>query len=109
MEFDAARRFVINNVDSFENNAKEQIEYAIRDMPISIFKAIANSNSIKSIKDFNSVSSKAEKLKEDWDNDLTEREGRVNALKESLSKYENAYNFVGLYQGFDLDPVNISV
>tara|TARA_B100002003_G_scaffold26986_1_gene22392 strand:+ start:1030 stop:2100 length:1071 start_codon:yes stop_codon:yes gene_type:complete len=101
MEFESARRFVFNNVESFEHNAKSQIEYAIRDMPISIFKAIANSDAIDSLKNFNSVSAKAEKLKEHWDSELSEREARVNLLKESLSKYENAFNFVGLYQGFD--------
>lgn len=101
MEFEAAKRFVFNNVDSFEHNAKEQIEYAIRDMPISIFKAIANSDGIDSLKNFNVVSAKAEKLRDDWDSELSERETRVNSLKESLSKYENAFNFVGLYQGFD--------
>lgn len=100
-EFEAAKRFVFNNLDSFETDAREQIEYAIRDMPISIFKAIANSDAIDSLKNFNSVSAKAEKLKDDWDSDLSEREARVNSLKESLSKYENAFNFVGLYQGFD--------
>jgi len=101
MEFEAARRFVFNNVDLFESNAKEQIEYAIRDMPINIFKSIANSESIESIKDFNAVSAKAEKLKEEWENDLSARESRVDKLKNSLSEYENGFNFVGLYQGFD--------
>jgi hypothetical protein len=100
-EFEAARIFVLNNVDSFEYSAKEQIEFAIREMPISIFKAIANSDSIKSIKDFNAVSAKAEKLREDWDAELSAKEGRVNKLKESLEKYENGFNFVGLHQGFD--------
>ncbi|WP_211224678.1 hypothetical protein [Oceanospirillum beijerinckii] len=101
MEFEAARQFVFNNVDLFEHNAKEQIEYAIRDMPINIFKAIANSDAIESLKKFNAVSAKAEKLKDDWNADLAEREAKVDSLKESLSKYENAFNFVGLYQGFD--------
>ncbi|HEQ3484970.1 TPA: hypothetical protein VGS89_001540 [Vibrio cholerae] len=101
MEFEAARRFVFNNVDSFEHNVKEQIEYAIRDMPINIFKAITNSDAIESLKNFNAVSAKAEKLTKDWHADLAEREAKVNSLKESLSKYENAFNFVGLYQGFD--------
>lgn len=100
-DFESARRFVFNNVDSFEYNAKEQIEYAIRDMPISIFKGIANSDAIDSLKNFNSVSAKAEKLKDDWDSELSKREARVDSLRESLSKYENAFNFVGLYQGFD--------
>lgn len=101
MEFETARRFVFNNVDSFEYSAKEQIEFAIRDMPISIFKAIVNSDAIGSLKNFNEISAKAEKLKDDWDSDLAEREARIDSLKESLSKYENAFNFVGLYQGFD--------
>lgn len=101
MEFETARRFVFNNVDLFEHNAKEQIEYAIRDMPINIFKAIANSDAIVSLKDFNAISAKAEKLKDDWNEVLAEREARVESLKQSLAKYENAFNFVGLYQGFD--------
>ena len=101
MEFEAARRFVFNNLELFEGSAKEQIEYAIRDMPINIFKSIVNSDSIESIKDFNVVSSKAEKLKEEWEKDLSARESRVDKLKKSLSEYENGFNFVGLYQGFD--------
>lgn len=100
-EFEAAKCFVFKNADSFEHDAKEQIEYAIREMPISIFKAIANSDSIESLKSFNAISNKAKELKEDWDKDLAEREARVDSLKGSLSKYENAFNFVGLYQGFD--------
>lgn len=101
MEFEDARRFVFNNVDSFEHRAKEQIEFAIRHMPVAIFKVIANSDSIESLKDFNAVSAKAEKLKDDWDKELSAKEGRVNKLKDSLSEYENGFNFVGLYQGFD--------
>ncbi|MFG7351566.1 hypothetical protein ACGMNB_11300 [Shewanella oncorhynchi] len=101
IEFETARRFVFNNVDSFENTAKEQIEYAIRDMPINIFKAIANSDAIDSLKNFNAISTKAEKLKDEWNLDLAAREARVDSLNKSLSKYENAFNFVGLHQGFD--------
>lgn len=101
MEFEAAKRFVFSNIDSFEDNAREQIEYAIRDMPIAIFKVISNSEAIVSIKDFNSVSSKAENLKLEWEKDISDKETRVNLLKDSLEKYENAFNFVGLHQGFD--------
>ncbi|MCD1648674.1 hypothetical protein [Marinobacter adhaerens] len=101
MEFEAAKRFVFNNLDFFEHDARQQIEFAIRDMPISIFKSVANSDAIESIKNFNSISAKAEKLKNDWEKDLEAREIRVNQLKESLSEYENGFNFVGLYQGFD--------
>ena len=100
-DFENARQFVFNNIDSFENMAKEQIEYAIRDMPIAIFKVISNSDAITSIKDFNSISAKAEQLKESLETEISDKEKRVNALKESLEEYENGFNFVGLYQGFD--------
>ena len=39
--------------------------------------------------------------KNDGMEELAEREVRVEALKASLEKYENAFNFVGLFQGFD--------
>ncbi|MFM5338211.1 hypothetical protein ACET97_16895 [Aeromonas enteropelogenes] len=100
-DFERARRFIFNNVELFESSAREQIEFAIRDMPISIFKAVANSDEIETLKNFDAVTVKAKQLRVEWDNDLSERESRVKAIEESLSKYENAFNFVGLYQGFD--------
>lgn len=100
-DFERARRFIFDNIELFGREAKEQIRYSICEMPISIFKSIANSDEIESLKSFDAVSAKAKQLKEDWDNDLGEREKRVKAIQESLSKYENAFNFVGLYQGFD--------
>ena len=99
--FEDARQFVFNNIDAFEAGAREQIKYAIRDIPIAILKLIANSDAITSIKDFNSFSAKTEQLKEIWETEISDKEKRVNALKESLEKYENGFNFVGLYQGFD--------
>lgn len=101
IDFERARRFVFENIQLFESHAKEQIEYAIREMPISIFKHITNSEEISSIKTLSSTVEHASKLKTEWDKELREKETRVNNLKESLIKYENAYNFVGLFEGFD--------
>lgn len=100
-DFERARRFIFNNMELFESSAREQIEFAIRDMPIAIFKAVANSDEIETLKNFDAVAAKAKLLKEEWDKDLSERERRVKSIEDSLSRYENAYNFVGLYQGFD--------
>lgn len=100
-DFEIGRLFVLENIDSFEHVAKTQIEFAILQMPISIFKAISNSDAIQSVKNFDTIASKAEKLKANWDTELSEKENRTNTLKESLEKYENGFNFVGLYQGFD--------
>ncbi|REL35882.1 hypothetical protein [Thalassotalea euphylliae] len=101
IEFERARRFVVTNVDNFEEDSKGQIEYALRDMPVNIIKNIINSDAISSIKDFNSNQHKAEKLKGEWEKEISEKEKRVNQLKASLDEYENGFNFVGLYQGFD--------
>ncbi len=101
VDFERARRFIFNNLELFESSAREQIEFAIHEMPISIFKAVANSDEIETLKNFDAVAAKAKQLKVEWDNDLIERESRVKAIEESLSKYENAFNFVGLHQGFD--------
>lgn len=101
MDFEAAKRFVLNNLDSFEEVARNQIEFSIREMPIKIFKSIAHSEAINSLKDFNAISLTANNLKITWESELNARELRVDALKSSLEKYENAFNFVGLYQGFD--------
>jgi len=101
LEFEKARKFAFQSIDKFEQYAKEQIEYAIRDMPIHIFKTIANSESIQSIKDFNEISALAVTKREEWENDLKNREKRVETLKSTLEKYESGFNFVGLFQGFD--------
>jgi len=101
MEYERARNFAFENIDSFENNAKLQIEYAIRDMPINIFKSIANSESIQSIKNFNEISHVADEKKVEWEKELSERENRVQVLKEALSSYESGFNFVGLFDGFN--------
>ncbi|MDM8566524.1 hypothetical protein QUF74_12845 [Candidatus Halobeggiatoa sp. HSG11] len=93
--------FAVNNLESFEDRPKQRIEFAIKRMPIVIFKEITNTSSIASIKNLDNTLSKAEQLKEKWDKDLIEREEQVNKLKDNLTEYETAFNFVGLYNGFD--------
>lgn len=100
-EFERARKFAFQDIEKFEQNAREHIEYAIRDMPINIFKAIANSESIQSIKNFNEISQLADSKREEWGKDLKARESRVEILKSELETYESGFNFVGLFQGFD--------
>ena len=49
MDFEQSRKFVFNNVEEFEQSAREQIEYSIRDMPIAILKRLSNSDAIQSL------------------------------------------------------------
>ena len=101
MDLERARKFALTHLDRLEPHAREQIEYAIRDMPISIFKAVANSDAIGSLKKFNDLSEQADKKRLAWDEDLSAREQRVSALRAELESYESGFNFVGLFDGFN--------
>lgn len=100
-EFEQARRFAIKNIAQFEPSAGEQIEYAVRDMPTMIIKDLINSESIGSLKEFNQFSSRAEDLKHEWQEEIDKKTDEVKALKDTLDNYKNAFNFVGLYDGFN--------
>lgn len=109
MQLEVSSNWIFENIDSFKPNAKHQIEYAIRKMPITIFKEMANSESLKSVHDFLEISAKTEEVKDAWTKELSGYEDRVLNLKKSLKKYETAFNFVGLNQGFaDLATVKNS-
>lgn len=100
-ELESARRFVEENLDRFEENAKNQIMYATVHLPIEILKTLISSDAINSMMDYNLAYKQAMESKKKWDEEIAEKEVRVNSLKQSLEKFRTAYNFVGLYQGFD--------
>ena len=101
MEFERARKFVIKNIGKFEQSAAEQIEYAIHEMPTKILKDILNSEEIGSIKEFNKFGARAEGLKHEWQEEIDKKTNEVKTLKDTLDSYRNAFNFVGLYDGFN--------
>lgn len=115
--------FAINRAEEFEREAKEQIQYACHAMPIAICKSVFNNAAIGSVKALNSslkkieqlqtkwdqeltgkkeaILEKIEQLQTKWDQELSEKEEEVNKLREALDEYKTAFNFVGLYAGFD--------
>lgn len=100
-EYEDARRFATNNMDKFEPDARRQIEFASKDMPIAIIKKLINHENIESIKNFNTSINRAETLKKEWDKEIDLKTQEINKLKENLEQYKAAFNFVGLFQGFD--------
>lgn len=88
-------------IDSFDENARSQLQFAQYQMPISIFKEIAYSSEINDIRGFNETIKNAKDLKVEWDQELKTKQEDVLDIKASLEKYKNAYNFVGLYDGFN--------
>ncbi|MCV6613216.1 MAG: hypothetical protein OIF55_20885 [Amphritea sp.] len=100
-EFEKIKQFAFRYIDDFEDQPRDQIEFAIKEMPISIFKSIANSDTIQSIKSFNEISQSLDERSEGWEKTLAQREARVESLKDSLKEYESGFNFVGLFDGFN--------
>lgn len=101
MEFRRVKDFVLDNLDCFEHSSREQIEFAVKSMPLEIIKKIVNSEEIKNLKEFNFFAQKSSELKSQWEQEVAEKEERVEQLKSALEQYKNGFNFVGLYQGFD--------
>ena len=93
--------FTRNNLDLFDENSIHQIEYAIKWMPVNVAKKILNSPNIEKYLQCYSKHQEIEKTIDDWDSSLEKKQQEVENLKSTLEKYENAFNFVGLYKGFD--------
>lgn len=92
---------VDEQIDLFTGNDKHQLIYANYIMPANIAKRLINHPNFKEIQSYNEKYANAEKLKSDWDNEISKKELDVVALKNKLDEYKTGFNFVGLYQGFD--------
>lgn len=97
-DFERGINFAFDNIDSFNQKVKSQIEYSGRFMPIKILKSVVHKNSVLK---FVELHDDLESKRKDWDKDLSERESRVNNLNDTLERHETAFNFVGLSNGFE--------
>ncbi|WP_429952380.1 hypothetical protein ACQXXB_11225 [Aeromonas veronii] len=94
--------FSRNNIDSFETFAKYRINHADKDLTTALFKEILNSNAVDSLRNMSNTIYNAEELTKKWDSKIGERVKSAEKLEESVKKYEDAFNFVGLNKGFSL-------
>ncbi|OED51902.1 hypothetical protein BEI46_18505 [Aliivibrio fischeri] len=97
----ALRQQLLVHINSFESDVKSQLNFSQYEMPILIFKRVAYSAEIDDIRNFHKVTKQARNFKIEWDKDLEAKNAEVLNIKASLDKYKNAYNFVGLYEGFN--------
>lgn len=99
-DLERARRFCTENSASFTEEGQSDIHFAVSEMPIAILKEIANSPAVESVRKLHQAKSSFEETKNSWDKELTEREERALNLKQSFDTYKDAFNFVGLSDGF---------
>lgn len=87
-------------VARLNGEAREQIRYADHQMVVDVVKKYIHHPSMVELSELPDKVGELKKVYQDFDNSLSEREDRVNALKKVLEEHEDAFNFVGLYDGF---------
>ncbi|HBO4791043.1 TPA: hypothetical protein ACUT80_004679 [Pseudomonas aeruginosa] len=95
----------LNSIRYREKSLPADIENAIRYaelfMPARILKEASQDPNLSSIREFNKNVHELPKLKAILAKDLDEREKRVTDLRTALDQYKQAFNFIGLYEGFN--------
>jgi len=100
MELRSIKNRIENDSADMDGDVRSQIIYASYIMPANIAKEFINDANIGVFKQFEQKKLEAEKLKEQWDEEITSKESAAKALKDKLEEYKIGFNFVGLYQGF---------
>lgn len=113
-------RIRVNTADNskneyFSSHFRRKVNDIVFSVPYDILKNLFNSEEIKLFSEFDEKKEAAkstlgeidsyedtitEKINK-FNNELSEKEQTVNSLKETLDKHETAFNFVGLYDGFN--------
>ncbi|KAF6668803.1 hypothetical protein HFD92_00850 [Pantoea sp. EKM101V] len=119
IDFIELKEFSRLHLNFFSQTASGQIEFALSDMGLSILRHLMTSEELSDIKKTGDFKKSIEQLHVDWNaeldkqkietdsvrkkwkSDLEETEDRVNQLQETLINQRNAFNFVGLYRGFE--------
>jgi hypothetical protein len=92
---------VLSRVSDFEYEvASSQIRYAGHQMLINVVQHYLYHPSLVSLKNLPDVIQRSESERDQAEKSIDDREARVQALAEKLRTYETAFNFVGLYSGF---------
>lgn len=90
----------LEKLTMFEERARSQIVYAMYSLPADIIRGYIKEGGFQEFMRFEEKKAEMTKSITDWDNSIQNREARVEALQAALEKQENAFNFVGLYDGF---------
>ncbi|WP_027469979.1 hypothetical protein [Deefgea rivuli] len=94
-------KFALSNSDGFSHHAAVQIDFATKSMPLVFVKKLAKNAELVNASKLESTLQRTEDAIQKSNDSLSQREERIEALSVKLEKYETAFNFVGLYQGFD--------
>jgi len=95
------QRFVKDNINKFNEREQEAILYARQEMPVAILKQLLNHDEIGNLKNVSAYSDQLDKKFQNWESSLVAHELTIKSFQQSLDSHETAFNFVGLYDGFN--------
>ena len=100
MEVSAFISKVRADIDSFKDEARMQIEFARQEMPVAIIKRMINTDEFGSLRNISEISLTVDRKIKGWNDNLDSTEAKATRLAEVLEKHTQAFNFVGLFDGF---------
>lgn len=92
--------YFIQNIATLSDPIKNIVSHSAYSLPLKIIRYIFSSTDFELAKNMSKNKQHLEGVIHESERSLAEREKRVITLKEKLDKYENAFNFVALYNGF---------
>lgn len=98
---DSSFNIVNENIDSFPQDLKSRLIYNRYSFPYDIIKRILNSEEGKNILEFKRNTEKFEEISKRSNQEIEEHLEKIEQQKLTLEKYEQAFNFVGLHEGFN--------
>lgn len=93
--------FSINELNSFLPQAKVEIKNSINKLPILITKESLSNPNLEIYKSAPNFLTQAKTAIEEWDSNFQEREKTIINQINKLEEHKSAFNFVGLYNGFN--------
>lgn len=99
-ELTDALEFAESNLEHFVGSSRNKIEFSFKGLSTALFKEIFNNENTSGLINLEKTLESARELTQKWDNSLKEREANIARLEQSLKKFESAFNFVGLHEGF---------
>jgi biopolymer transport protein ExbB/TolQ len=84
----------------FSPEAQRMVEFARQEMSVGIIKKIINTEDFGSLRNLSKISTTVNQKITGWESKLDETEKKATQLGEVLEKQTQAFNFVGLHDGF---------
>ncbi|MFI5447649.1 hypothetical protein [Polaromonas sp. UC242_47] len=101
MELSGFKNFVADSFNDFPSQLQTVLTWAKQDMPIAVMKKLLGTTALSNLRNIEGFAKDIDAKFSDWSKRLSEEEDKASALADALTKYETAFNFVGLYSGFD--------